>query len=167
MAWKASVLVVANVTADSDELLQALRERAEQEPTQFTLLVPATGPLATSREAAKRQLEAALGRLREAGLEVEGRIGDQDPLCAVQDAWDPTAFDEIVVSTLPTHASKWLLVDLPHRIERLTGVHVTHVVAAETKDAPVTVPAPEQESYGVLAPLAPLWQGSPPERRRS
>lgn len=166
MAWKDSVLVVANVTADSDELVQALQERAEQGPTQFTLLVPAAGPVPTGRDAAKRQLEAALARLREAGLEVEGRVGDQDPLCAVQDAWDPTAFDEIVVSTLPTHASKWLLVDLPHRIERLTGVQVTHVAAAEKKEPPVTVRAPEQETYGVLAPLAPLWRGSPPERRR-
>ena len=39
MPWTTSVLVVANVTAGSDELLEALRSRAEQGPTRFTLLV--------------------------------------------------------------------------------------------------------------------------------
>ena len=43
MDWKASVLVVANVTAASDELLAALRERVEKRPAEFTLLLPATG----------------------------------------------------------------------------------------------------------------------------
>lgn len=165
MAWKASVLVVANVTADSDELLEALRARAQRGPTRFTLLMPATGGVRGGREAAERRLEAALERLRGAGLEIEGQIGDPDPMVAVQEAWDPTAFDDIVVSTLPTGASKWLLVDLPHRVERLTGVHVAHVVATEKKEPPPSAPAPPQETYGVLAPLAPLWKGSPPERR--
>ena len=165
MAWTASVLVVANVTADSDELVGALRERAERGPTRFTLLVPATGGSRGGRDAATARLEAALERLREEGLEVEGQIGDPDPLVAVQEAWDPTSYDDIVVATLPTHASKWLLVDLPHRVERLTGVHVTHVVAEEKKPPPAASPAPPQESYGVLSPLAPLWKGSPPERR--
>jgi len=38
----AHVLVVANRTADSDELLAALDERAQRGPARFTLLVPAT-----------------------------------------------------------------------------------------------------------------------------
>ena len=43
MAWKFSVLVVANVTAASDELLAALKNRAEHRECGFTVLVPATG----------------------------------------------------------------------------------------------------------------------------
>src|SRR5436853_7706394 len=39
---KASVLVVANRTAESDELLEALRKRAQDSPASFHLVVPAT-----------------------------------------------------------------------------------------------------------------------------
>ena len=39
-------------------------------------------------------------------------------------------YDEIVVSTLPTGASKWLQIDLPRSVQRITGVQVEHVVAA-------------------------------------
>ena len=43
MAWEFSLLVVANVTAESDELIDCLRDRAEQGACRFTLVMPATG----------------------------------------------------------------------------------------------------------------------------
>ena len=45
------------------------------------------------------------------------------------DMWDPMKFDEIIVSTLPTGSSRWLGLDLPHRLEKLTSVPVRHVVS--------------------------------------
>ena len=42
MTWTKSVLVVANVTATSDELLDALKAQAQREPSKFTLIIPAT-----------------------------------------------------------------------------------------------------------------------------
>ena len=154
MAWKFSVLVVANVTSASDELLAALTSRAERGQCGFTLLVPATGGGKAAREAAQAGLEKALERMRGAGLEVEGMVGDADPVIAVNDVWDPRRFDEIVISTLPTGASRWLAVDLPHRVEKFTGVQVEHVVAAEPRPPVRTEPAPEPARYGVLSPLA-------------
>jgi GABA permease len=169
MAWKANVLVVANVTAASAELVDALRARAEAGLAEFTLVVPATGGGRAGREAAERSLEAALQRLRDAGLEVQGEVGDPDPLIAVKEIWNPGEFDEIVVSTLPTHASRWLLIDLPHRIERLTDAPVTHVVASEPRREPGTVHVePSHEHLGLLRPLEALgWaaQEERPERR--
>jgi hypothetical protein len=91
--------------------------------------------------------------MRAEGLTVDGRVGDQDPIAAVSDAWDPTQWDEVVVSTLPTGTSRWLQVDLPHRIERLAGVTVTHVVARPQAAEHAGTPAPKHESQGVLAPL--------------
>ncbi len=156
MPWKYSVLVVANVTASSDELLEALRARAAADPSRFTLLVPATGGGREGREAAGRSLSAALERLRGSDLEAEGRVGDSDPVVAVHEVWDPKEFDEVVVSTLTGGASKWLRVDMPRRIERMTGVSVTHVVASERRQQPQGSPPPEHERWGVLSPLQPL-----------
>src|SRR5438270_2108319 len=132
MAWKRSVLVLANVTATSDELLQALQARAAREPMSFMLIVPATS-LGGGRQAAKQQVLDAVERLRAAGLEAEGGIGDGDPMIAVTETWDPRRFDEIVIPTLPSAVSKWLQTDLPHRVAKLTGAPVTHVVSAPPK----------------------------------
>src|SRR3954469_9648198 len=87
---KASVLVVANRTATSDELLQALRERAAQGPAHFHLVVPSTGrgvswvaDMHAGADAAEHDVEGALEKLRAAGLDIDGGIGDPDPVAAV------------------------------------------------------------------------------------
>jgi hypothetical protein len=133
----ARILVVANRTAESPELLETLKDRSEG--NSFYLVVPGSGhglekaadPDA-AREHTKPHLEKALESWRAAGLEVEGTVGDSDPIAAVQDAVNFGEFDEIVVSTLPVRASKWLKMDLPTRVERTTGLPVTHV---ETKQS--------------------------------
>lgn len=150
MTWTTNVLVVANRTLDSDELIDALRARTGRGPAAFTLLVPATG----GRQAARENLAAACERMREAGLTVEGEIGDPDPVLAVREAWDPGRFDEVIVSTLPTGASKWLQLDLPHRVERITGAPVTHLVAEERREAPTPRPPPAHGDWTSLLPKA-------------
>jgi hypothetical protein len=158
MTWKRSILVVANVTATSDELIEALKARAGGQPASFTFVIPAT-PFGGGRAAATEKLEAALERLRAEGLEAEGRVGDSDPCVAVTEAWDPTRFDEIVVSTLPMRFSKWLHAGLPERIAKLTGAPVTHVVSPPPRPAVETVPPPphEEPSLGPLSVLG--WGG--------
>ena len=127
MTWKTCVLVVANQTADSDELISRLRARSERGPTQFTLLLP--GLPGTSSEGSKERLALVLERMQAAGVEADGVVGDSNPLTAVRETWDPGKYDDIVVSTLPTGASKWLQIDLPRSVQRITGVQVEHVVA--------------------------------------
>ena len=137
MAEKADVLVVANQTAESDQLLDALRERAERGPCKFHLLVPATPHGATwamdmhaGGEEAEEHLKRAVQRYRDAGLEVDdGKIGDPDPVAAVQDALNFKEFDEVIVSTLHRRLSRWLKLDLPHKVEHAFGKPVTHVEA--------------------------------------
>ena len=133
---KASVLVVANRTAGSDELLKALKERADQGPAQFHLVVPATArgvswvaDMNAGNEAAENDLEGALERLRGAGLDIDGEIGDPDPVAAVQDAANAATYQEVIVSTLHKHVSKWLKLDLPSKAAHATGLPVTHVEA--------------------------------------
>jgi hypothetical protein len=163
MAWTFSVMVVANVTATSRELLDTLRERAGRDRCRFALVVPAPAVGSVGRDAAQQVLDEALGHWREAGLEADGTVGDHDPIAAVTDAWDPQTFDEIVISTLPTGVSKWLQVDLPHRVEKSTGVPVTHVVAEPQRREPRTERVTKPDSLGVLSPLQALT-GKRPER---
>jgi hypothetical protein len=131
---KASVLVVANRTAGSDELMDALRERAARGPAKFHLVVPSTArgvswvaDMNSGSEAAEHDLEGALERLRGAGIDIEGEIGDPDPVAAVQDAANAASYSELIVSTLHKHVSKWLKLDLPSKAAHATGLPVTHV----------------------------------------
>jgi hypothetical protein len=136
MAYRTRVLVVANRTADSEGLAQALSDRPDAADATFTLLVPSGGhgpDRPHGREVARSQLDRGIRRLNDAGLEVTGTIGDPDPVVAVAETWKPGAFDEVVVSTLGREASRWLEYDLPHRIMRLTDCPVQHVVPAEVE----------------------------------
>jgi hypothetical protein len=126
MAGTTHVLVVANRTADSDELFETLRERAEQGPITVTMLLPQD-----SHGGMGRRLNAGLRRLHEAGIEAEGMLGDVDPAIAVQEIWDAERFDEVYVSTLPTELSHWLEIGLLERVKEVTGAPVHHVLSRE------------------------------------
>jgi hypothetical protein len=128
MPWTTKLLVVANQTADSDELVQHLVDRAERGQIEVTLVVPSDRG---GREAARQRLGLALKRMRDAGLWADGAIGDGEPVHAVLDAYDPHEHDEIVVSTFPARLSRWVGCDVPHRIAQATGALVRHVEAAE------------------------------------
>ena len=121
-AFKYRVLVIACRTADSPELHKAMGTRCELGPAAFTLVVPRAG-------SGTATVQTLVDRLREAGFEVDGFDADADPIVAFQEAWDPGRFDEVIVSTLPTDASRWLQIDLPHRVARIADAPVTHVVA--------------------------------------
>jgi hypothetical protein len=140
MAQKARVLVVANRTAESAELMDALRARAVRGEAEFTVLVPASphglawaADMHAGGEDAKHELDALLERLRKSGVDIkEAKVGDADPLAAVQDEVNFTDYEEVIVSTLPVRLSKWLKIDLPHKVQHATGLPVTHVVAHST-----------------------------------
>jgi hypothetical protein len=163
---KANVLVIANRTAASPDLLAHLCELAERRATRFELLVPPPIPGAQGRAAAQANLDAALARCEELGLEATGSVAtDTDPVVASIEAYDPGHHDEIVVSTLPESASRWLGIDGPHRIERATGALVHHVVSREPRTGPRVVPVQRRRGPGVLAPLVALSYGRREARR--
>jgi len=145
MSLKHSVLVVANATATSEELVATLKTRATGEQPSFTLVVPAT----RGRAAARARLAEALEHLREHGIEVDGNVGDPDPIVAIIDAWDPRRHDEIIISTLPANLSKWLQAGLPHRIEKLTGATVRHVVSRPPRPSVTATVRPRRGPPGV------------------
>lgn len=138
MSEGARVLVVANKTAATPALLEAVRERAARGPAVFTLLVPNAAhglhklvdPEDQGRSEAEAVIELAVPLLEEAaGGPVDSMIGVPEPLAAIQDAVNVHGFDELIISTLPQRVSKWLHLDLPAKAAGL-GLPVTTVVAS-------------------------------------
>jgi hypothetical protein len=137
MIGPARVLIVANRTAATDSLLEAVRRRADAGPAEFHLLVPATprglhrvvDPEVAGRQEAAEQLELALELLQMAtGSVVSGHVGDAEPVSAISDTLHEREVDEIIISTLPRRLSRWMHLDLPSKI-RGFGLPVTHVEA--------------------------------------
>ena len=118
------VLIVANRTASTPRLIEAVRSRAEEGPCEFALLIPDV----TNRKEADWTIETARRLLRPAARgKVEGLVGGPDPFESVQAAVHEGDFAEIIISTLPRKVSKWLRRDLIRRVEGL-GLPVTAIV---------------------------------------
>lgn len=149
------LLVVANQTLAGPELAEAVEERLRAGVHDVLVVVPAThsaawraqryqwgmaGALGTpvpdlpvedpeGERAARERLDAALDRLRAAGVTASGTLGAPDPMEAVSDVLASTEVDEVLISTLPAGISKWLGLDLPKRIERRFHLPVRQVTA--------------------------------------
>jgi hypothetical protein len=141
----ARVLVVANKTAATPSLIDAVRERAAAGGCEFTLLVPnathglhkLVDPEDQSENEAETTIELAIPLLEEAaGAPVDAMVGVPEPLAAIQDAINLHGFDELIISTLPTRVSKWLKLDLPSKAAGL-GLPVTTVTARSRAEAKV------------------------------
>ena len=119
-------LVVANRTAATPDLLDAVKRYAREQPTTFALLIPDS----PSSEHTDWTLELALPSLeRAASGPVEGLTGASgDPFDAVREELSEGSYDRVIISTLPRRVSKWLRRDLPRRVEAL-GVPVDVITA--------------------------------------
>ncbi len=144
------VLVVANQTAATEALQAAVRERAARGPCSFTLLVPIHVPglhrVLNPEGVADTDTVAVLAQAvplleAAAGGPVAGRVGDPEPLSAIQDAINLIGFDEVILSTLPHRVSRWLHLDLPRKVAGL-GLPVTTVTAGASDRARVPEPSP-------------------------
>lgn len=119
-------LIVANKTLGGHELLDRVREALAAGPCHFHILVPAASG---EHEAAQERLAAELRRLAAVGATVDGAVVDADPVEAVQAALEEGGYDEVIVCTLPPGLSRWLGLDLVHRVQRHTDLPVQHVFA--------------------------------------
>jgi hypothetical protein len=137
MAGTTKILVVANRTADSPDLIAELHRRQRETPAVFTLLVPAVphglawaADMSAGWSQAVDRAAAAAQRMRLAGVALEQAIvGDPDPFAAVGDALHAGSYDEVLVSTLPHGLSGWLRMSLPDRLRRAADIPVVHVAA--------------------------------------
>ena len=152
-------LVVANQTLQGAELREELRKRISAGPCSFFVIVPNTkaaqydpvaagGVLpqpgmwwwatyyarpATDEEAtaqARERLSLMLAGLAAMGVPAEGDLGSSSPLDAIDKVLADHRFDEIIVTALPQHISRWLRADLPHQAERRFKLPVTTIITS-------------------------------------
>jgi hypothetical protein len=134
------VLVIANRTASTDELLNHLREKASDPATQrhlFIVIVPQEGGEGVHAQRARGRLRQFLDRTRAAGLLSSGMIGDPDPYTAARNGLQMFRVDEVVVATFGAQRSGWQRADVVGRIRKATDVPVEHVIAADRATADV------------------------------
>jgi nucleotide-binding universal stress UspA family protein len=138
-------LVVANQTLGGEQFTAKLAECMSAGPCRFYLVAPVTnteasdrwftgglegvlpGAYRIARVLADGRLRNELDRLREAGAEADGEVVDPLPLEAIRKIASREDADEVIVSTLPRRLSRWMAMDLPHRIRRATKLPVTHI----------------------------------------
>lgn len=149
-------LIVANQTLGGPELDAAVRQRIDSGHRDFHVVVPMVQPehealtlttidpmfaipvvpeptedaMAEARRRSEHRLAAMLSRIADLGGTADGEVGDIDVYHAARDVLEgDEGFDEVIVSTLPAGISRWISMDLPSRIARLTDVPVTTVEA--------------------------------------
>lgn len=145
------IVVVANQTLGGEHLADLIRSRVADGPVEVLLVIPATshpdlvqalaeafavqgglrppavGP--DDHELARARATAGVHWLAGLGVDAVGEVVDSDPVPAIRERLDRGDIDEVVLSTLPAGASRWLHQDLAHRIRRVTRVPVTVVTA--------------------------------------
>ncbi|MCP3990275.1 MAG: hypothetical protein GY724_14455 [Actinomycetia bacterium] len=134
------ILIIANKTLGGAEMLDRIGQLDEPSGSaSFYLLVPAT-PVGESPwegqdfrrqsgvdEAATR-LGQSLEMISDRGVQINGEVGEADPVDAVRVLLDRgLSFDRILLSTFTSGFSRWLRLDVPHRLGRIANVPVEHI----------------------------------------
>ncbi len=132
---EANVLVIANQTVLSDELLDRIRKRAAQSPASFLIVAPQSDD--EEHTDADRRLRRALSVLRGEGIDAHGQVVHPDPYTAARQAVNDERVDELIVSTFPGERSGWLRRDLVERLRKDTKLPVEHVISPVRQEVPV------------------------------
>ena len=149
------VLVVANETLVGEELIDAVRRRAQQGPIRAVVVAPVNEPQSgyvvyrnTRRASAGRRVDRLVAVLRAEGIPAHGDVFEGGPITAVKDVLAIEPVDELIVSTHPEETSGWLRrKNVLSELKALAGdrpfEHVVSEVAARTGQANVLVIANE------------------------
>jgi hypothetical protein len=152
-------LIVANQTLGGTALEREVAARIERGARRFHVLVPMTAPvdetqlwavadvgfallppeidpaeaLAEAEQRSRYRLDRMIEKVENAGGTATGEIGQVDPIEAIRgvlDRGEPDGqIEEIIISTLPIGLSRWVKLDLPSRVARLTDLPITTVEA--------------------------------------
>ena len=138
------ILVIANETVGGDSLIREIRRRSEGVAEHVLVVAPAlnshvrhwTSDEDGARAEARERLDESVAQLQAAGVDVEGRVGDGDPLQAIEDALRTFGADEILISTHPEGMSNWLERGVVESARQRFTPPVTHIVTDVRQPAP-------------------------------
>jgi CheY-like chemotaxis protein len=140
------ILIVADRLLGGAELRERLALKKSTDPdVEVFVLVPqragqdSTGVGPGPPKSADEMLQLELAMLGELQYKVEGAVGDADPLSAVRNLLKERQFDEIILATPPTGVSRWVRMDLSHRMERVTKLPVDHLAGEQPAVAEETL----------------------------
>jgi hypothetical protein len=140
------LLVVATSSNISEPVRREIERRAEGRHTQTMVVVPAlagsrfeqaAGEVDEAIAHADEQREPAAEEAREAGanLVAEPRIGDSDPILAIEDGLREFPAQEILIVTRPAEEAAWMEEDLFDRARERIRLPIAHfVVDSEEKE---------------------------------
>jgi hypothetical protein len=139
------ILVIANETVGGERLRDEIHNRSEGYDEHVLVVTPALNSHLrhwasdedNARLEAQKRLEASLHRLRAAGIDAKGEVGDAEPVQAMEDALRLFGADEIIISTHPEGRSHWLEKGIVETARERFAVPITHVVvdlAAEREE---------------------------------
>ncbi len=137
-----NVLVLTDGTEVGAHVTTRVHELHGSEPDLAVfVLVPASkvvasihGSEVSGDERAAAQLQEAIRLLKSIGVDARGRVGGHDPMQATRQVFSEVNPDVILVSTLPLGSSRWLNMDLPHRLQRRFGIPVEYVLGKPVND---------------------------------
>jgi hypothetical protein len=133
------LLIVATSSNISEPVRREIDRRAAGRPTKTMVVVPAlagsrfqqaAGDVDDAIAHADEQREPAAEEAREAGAELvtEPRIGDSDPLLAIEDALREFPAQEILIVTRPAEDAAWMEEDLFDRARKRFSQPIAHFV---------------------------------------
>lgn len=138
-------LIVANQTLGGERLVARLAKLLDEGPVTLRFAVPVTDAEGSHQwdypptdryipdahqiatMLAEERLQRELARLRGVGVDADGEVVAPNPVEHIRNLTKGETFDEVIVSTLPQTVSRWLRLDLPHRLARALSVRVSQI----------------------------------------
>jgi nucleotide-binding universal stress UspA family protein len=135
--------VVANETVVGRALRDEVVSRAREGDAEVLVVSPAlnsrlrhwTSDEDEARAAAQDRLDESLSALAADEVEARGRVGDDDPIQAIEDSLRVFGADEIVISTHPPGRSNWLERGVVERAGEKFDLPIVHVVVDLEREA--------------------------------
>lgn len=157
--------VIAIVTDDlhGSEPLEQLQANANGAGVEVRIVVPAVeasplrhtlGDIEGPRERAEDRLQRNLKALRDSGLEVDGEIGDPDPVQAAQDALLKAPADEVLIFTHAEGQTEWYEKGLYERAQESIEPPLRLVALEHAENEPDHVVDVESSGRGTVNPIA-------------
>jgi hypothetical protein len=157
------VIAVLTDNLHGSEPVEQILANADQEGVELRVVVPAVeatplrhtmGDIDEPKREAEDRLQRALETLRRRGVEVDGEVGDPDPVQAAQDALLKAPADEVLIFEHCEEQSKWYEEGLLERAQE--GIEPPlRVVVVETGDDehPDHVVEVEETGRGTVNPV--------------